>query len=201
MPLSDWAKDKYVSQHLSELTSCGAGELCDRPDQSASWVTNFVANSAFRHQVESQFKQFAFAYLRRSEMAYVEYDLGRESLLDYLENSHMSAYFTALCHFEAALSQLWQALEYIVQLTGAKVFEPGDGSVEERLNRIHNQGKHLEQSTMHDEQLHPVWITNDGLRSSTHELSFSEIEDLLLKIGAAADLVSNPGDVLSSSHA
>ena len=148
MGLTNYAKDRYVSQHLSELTRNGASELSERPDQSAHWVANFVLNSTFRHQVESRFKQFAFVFLRRAEMAYVEYDLAGSSVQEYIDGRSLSAYFRALYHYEALLAQAWQAYEYLIRVSGKKAFEPDDDSPHERLNRLHNQSKHFEASTI-----------------------------------------------------
>lgn len=193
MPVSNYFLDKFVSYELSKLTECNAREVSNRFSQSEFWITNFVLNSVFGHQVNESGRRFAFAFLRRAEYAFTEYEYARKALKGFVEapTERVSLYFKALSHFEMAISMLWQAYSFIIRAIDEKLFAKGDNSAYEKLNNIYNVSRHFNPSALPDEHLHAVRITNDGIHIEGCNLSFAEIEELLLEIGTLADKVSS----------
>jgi hypothetical protein len=77
------------------------------------------------------------------------------------------------------LAALWQGLDVGMNALGMKLFAPGDGSSFERLNRLYNTGRHFDPRKLPANDLHALWLTNDGLHSREHAVTFEEIRDAL----------------------
>ena len=106
-------------------------------------------------------------------------------------------YFKALFHFETCVAQMWQAyyqtMSFGKSVTGEKVlfYEPRDGSVYERLNKLYDFCRYAGDNTPEDSTV-PVWLTNTGIEAKENSISFAELADLLSEIGDFADTISNP---------
>jgi hypothetical protein len=203
MPLTNEALDMFCAQEMSSLTSCDAPDLSGAFDQASHWISNLVLSSILRIRIKDEVRPYLFGILRRAQMTIVEYQNGRLSLLDFVAGSkdRVSVYFRALYQFEITVSLLYQAHELIIQLTKKPLFSKNDGSPIERLNRIYNVSKHLEASTITPGHIHPVWITNTGLSTSTSSITWHELADLIVDIGKIADVVSNPPEPNNSLQA
>lgn len=188
MPFTYYAIDKFISQDLSKLAACNMPDL-SQFENAKSWVANFILNSIFRVTVDQKTKQLIFAFLRHSEMAFMEYTSAKTELQEYIAGpkDRVSTYFRALYHLESTLALADRAYEFLRKFTNQKFFEKNDGSALDRLRRIYNISRHLEQSTMSEEQLHPIWITNQGINTSKCTLSFEELKELLIEIASCAD--------------
>jgi hypothetical protein len=82
-----------------------------------------------------------------------------------------------LRHLENCVSALWQGLEFCRRALEMKLFEKGDGSVYERLNWVYNVGRHFDPQDLPSGGLHRLWISNDGLHSREHSVTFLELHD------------------------
>lgn len=193
MPLTHYSLDRFVSPELSRLTACNAPEVASCFSQSAHWISNFVMNSIFGYPVEQEARRFAFAFLRRAEAAFEEYECARNVLIEFTSEAtsrKSSVYFRALKHFESTVAKLWQACGFMMRLTGEKLFQKGDDSKYERLNLIYNVSRHLDPARLHSGDLHAVWITNHGVQIKDCELSYAEVESFLVEVGGLADRIS-----------
>ena len=196
--LSDYATDAFVSQDLSELTTCNALEIVSRFPESPHWIGNFTLNSMFGHQVGMDARRFCLAFLRRAEAAFFNYELAREALSQFAEALKVgprktSLYFRALHFFEVCLAMQWQAISLFARLSPEKPFKKGDGSDYEKLNRIYNESKHYDPAGLPPNLLHAVWITNEGISIQDVCLTFGELEGLLVELGNIADHASSCG--------
>jgi hypothetical protein len=192
MPLSLYSLDKFVSQKLSEFTKLDLPDVYVDFPQSPHWLGNFILNSIFRHQLDNKPKQFFFVFIRRSEMAFYEYAIAKIELKDYLLNrtTNISKYFSGLYHIELTLSNLYQSYESFMRFSKEKLFSKDDGSEIQRLNRFYNIIKHIEYSSMPEENLHPIWLNNDGMHCESSFLGWNEIINLLKDVGKFADKLS-----------
>jgi hypothetical protein len=196
--LSNYALDKFVAPKLSKLTECNIRDMSNYSSQSDHWVSNFVLKS-ISPPVAPKTRQYAFFFLRRAEAAFREYDSARGASYDYLseERERVSVYFKALFHFETCIAQMWQAYDQTMSfgesITGEKAlfYEPRDGSVYERLNKLYNYSRYAGDNTPEDSTV-PVWLTNTGIEAKENSISFAELADLLSEIGDYADTISNP---------
>ncbi|MEG4988113.1 hypothetical protein QUB08_20400 [Microcoleus sp. BR0-C5] len=200
MPFTHYALDKFFAQEISALSECNAPDLAEHFAEVEPLIDNFILNSIFTSPIKTEYKPYIFGIIRRVQMALVEYQNGRTLLLSYLNESkkNTSLYFQALSYFEIAVTLLYQAYEFWRKL-GKKIesketnlFEKGDGSSLEKLNRLYNISKHLEPSTIPEGNLHHVWISNNGICASGVTMSFTELADLVKEYVALANAFSNP---------
>jgi hypothetical protein len=196
MGLSHYALDNFIAQGLSSFTSCDAPDLSSAFDQLDDWVHNFILNSIFTMSVAPQWRPHLFGIVRRAHMAFVEYEAGRKSILQYLNGPKdgVSLYFRGLYHFEITIALTYQAYYFFYLMAGQsqKMYVKGEGEPLERLARIYNVSKHLEESSLTQEQLQSVWLTNKGICVSTTELTWQELSELVKFAGLLADTLSDP---------
>lgn len=192
MPLSLYSLDKFVSQKLSEFTSVDFVDVKKKYDQSNHWLANFILNSIFINQINNKEKQFFFVFIRRSEMAFIEYENCQHELNIFLSNrtSNVTSYFRGLYHAELTLSNLYQAYSAFMKFSGEKLFESGDGSEIQKLNYLYNVSKHVGFDLLPENNLHPIWLNNDGIHCTDHTLTWKELANILDDVGGFADKLS-----------
>lgn len=202
MQPSNYVLDNFVAHKLSELTACDAPEL---PDDSA-WLNTFILNTVFRVRLEPKTRAYLFNFLRRTEGATSAYRTGCAAVREYIATPRnvISPYFRALGQFEICVSQSYQAYELIARAAGQKIYDEGDGSPEERLQKIYVDAKHMDQMISGDklpeEATAGVWITNVGLASARAALSFTELRGILVNMHGLAEKLSkldNPQNLKS----
>lgn len=177
MPLSHYALDAFVSQELSKLTSCTPESLASEFPKRGFWLNQFALNQIFRNHVAHDRVALAFALIRRAEAALEEWELACEVATQGVQRS--SKYFKALRHFENCLAALWQGLDFGRRALGEDLFKTGDGSTFERLNRLYAKSRHFDPLVLPAGDLHALWLTNDGLHSHEHAVTFGEMRDAL----------------------
>lgn len=183
MPLTPYALDNFVAHRLSQLTECGAKEIEDAPNWAGAYVLNNVVGVMAD---PNKVRAYKMNFFRRADGAISSYRAARIHLTEYVRpkwETAVSQYFRALLNLEICVSQLYQGLDLIATASNKKVFDRSDGSKEERLNKIYNASKHMneriEKGEMPEEATSAVWITNSGLECKDAALSFGELEDLL----------------------
>jgi predicted RNA-binding Zn-ribbon protein involved in translation (DUF1610 family) len=189
---SDYMLDNFVAHKLSSLTDCGAPEITS----NGSWLGAFILNSVFIANLAPEPRSYAFNFLRRAEGALSSYRSARLDLIEYFQTPRnvLSPYFKALLNFEVCISQSYQGLELLATAGRVKVFDKGDDSKEERLERLYVQSKHMDRMIVSGqiptEATAALWITNQGLECSKAELSFEELQSILNWLAAVADRIS-----------
>jgi hypothetical protein len=77
-----------------------------------------------------------------------------------------------------------------------KMYDKGDDSQAERLNKIYNAMKHvesrIENGQIPDGATVPVWLDNEGLRSTDSHFGFEETFGVLLELVKWADALVDP---------
>jgi hypothetical protein len=208
VPFSAYFLDKFIAPGISEFKAAEIPDMTAYDPQSEFWVANFVLNSGFGGNYEPPGNAYAFNYLRRAVAAFNQQELARQATLGFLasEGQSLSRYAAALLHWEFFLGQAWHAYVHLhgfaTVLTRKEVPRPfvqGQGSVEERLNNLYNQMKHvegrIESGQMVEGATVPVWLTNDGLRSTDALLRYSETGDILRDLAKWAGIVVNPTEM------
>ena len=153
-------------------------------------------NSLFRVDIKQPQRSFFFAFLRRTENAFYEYDNARRSLLAYIEQKDLYQFLRAVYHFESFLSQAWQGYTILGRLLSKKPFEQGEDSPLERLNVLHNKSKHtdsaIESGEVPGDTTMPIWLTNEGIECAEAALTYQEMREILVDLAAYATRLSNP---------
>lgn len=179
--LSNVALDTYIAHRLSELTTCGAQELTIE----TKWLNTFILKTIFNYQLDNKTRAYLFNFIRRSEMALAAYIEARSQLEQYLNTPRnvISPYFLSLAQFEICVSQCYQGYELLARAADTNLYENGDGSVEERLQIVYVDTKHMDRmidgGKLPEPATSSIWITNTGLESSRGSISFQELHGLL----------------------
>jgi hypothetical protein len=198
MPFTNQFKDKFVAPEISTFTTAQIPDMSAVSTEQGYWLLNFMLSSALRVTMDDALRRTLYNFLRRTEAAFREYEAARRTTLAYLASPNpdgVSQYIVAIGHWEVFLSHAYQA--WCLLARGQKVlFEPGDGSVTQRLNLLYNRAKHAEKAIT-SQQLPPdgtlpVWLRNDGLHCVESGLTFEEIADILKDLALWADAVQDP---------
>jgi hypothetical protein len=104
-----------------------------------------------------------------------------------------SVYFKALRHFESCVAAIWQGLDFGRRALAVPVFQQGDGSAIERLNFPYNRSRHFDPQALPAGDLHAVWLTNDGIQTREHTITFEEMREILATLVRIANgIVTGP---------
>ena len=198
MPLTSYAIRTFISEKVTEVTSSGATDVAIEFPGAIEWLSRFALVAMLRNHVHEQSRPFAIQFLRRSSAALAEYSRAKVELDHFVDGGHgqWSPYFRALYHFEAAISQLYQAWDLCRKWTNTSLFESNDGGFFDRLNKIYNCHRHVVATT--DQ---PLWITNGGLACESSQVTFAEIEDALRRLCRIAERLTTAKPAPSESDA
>jgi len=195
---SNYVIDKFIAPNASSFTQADIPDMSSYDEQSTHWTSNFFLNSVLRATWKPPYNAYMYNYLRRTEAAFIEHDLARTETLAFIEFGRQSSrrYTAALFHWESFLGQSWHAYKTLQKCFEVQLFEQGDGSVEERLNKLYNQMKHvesrIENAQILDGATVPVWLSNEGLVSIDATLTFTETGEVLSDIAKWANILQDP---------
>lgn len=190
--------NQHIAPGVSAFTAADIPDMSKWENESPHWVANFFLNSALGASFAPPMNAYAYNFLRRAEYAYSQHHLAREATLAFLAQGAQSVkhYVEALFHWECYLSQSWHAFSILITAWDGKAFDKNDGSVEQRLNALYNQMKHVESRIDNAQMLSgatvPVWLENEGLISIDTRLSYAETGEILKDIGKYANALMNP---------
>lgn len=206
---SAYVRDKHIAPGVSQFTSADITDMSTHFKESPHWIANFFLNSVFSATYKPPMHAYTYNFLRRAQYAFSEHNSARESTLSFITSGGQSVkrYADALFHWECFLGQSWHAYALLVAAFQGRALEKGDGSVEQRLNALYNQMKHVESRIENGQMLTgatvPVWLDNAGLRSIDTTLTFRETAEVLKDLGKYADALANPmiaREILGNSH-
>ena len=190
--------DAHIAPGASAFDKAEIPDMSTWAKESGHWVANYFLNSALSGAFAPPMNAYAYNFLRRAQYAFSEHALAQESTLKVVAARGQSprSYADALFHWECFLGQAWHAYALLGTAWNSKAFEKNDGSVEQRLNALYNQMKHVESRIENGQVLPganvPVWLENDGLRSIDAKLSFAETAEVLKDLAIYAGALSNP---------
>lgn len=186
---TNYMLDHFVAHKLSELTTCGAPDLAEE----GRWLNTFILKTVVQLNIPAKTRAYLFNFLRRAEGASAAYREGRRLLTEHLAtpSNVVTPYFRCLTQFEICISQCYQGYELISRALAQRMYEPGDGSTEEKLQVAYVDSKHMDRMIDGDKVPEPatsgIWLTNVGVESSRGLLSFQELHDLLHKMHELAE--------------
>lgn len=209
MPFTKHARDTYFSQELSQFTTAVLPDVSNDFPRRKSWVTEYRMNSVLRFDVPANVRPFYFAFLRRAESTFLEYDLFRSALSDYFADPRLllSLYMRSLHHVEIATSMAYQAFVFLGKATPAGRFVKNDRSPLQRLNAIYNVSRHFDPLQLPEGHLHAIWLKNDGIHAAEMTngakveslVTFDELGELLTKLGTWANTLADVSSVPAPS--
>jgi len=195
---SNYVIDKFIAPNASSFTQAEIPDMSAYDKESSHWVANFFLNSVLRAAWKPPYNAYMYNYLRRAEAAFREHHAARTETLAFIESGRQSTkrYTAALFHWEGFLGQSWHAYKTLQKCFEVELYKQGEGSVEERLNALYNQMKHVESRIENKQILEgatvPVWLTNQGLVSVDSALTFSETGEVLKELAKWANILQDP---------
>jgi hypothetical protein len=208
VPFSRYFLDKFVAPGISDFTSAEIPDVSEYDPESKFWLANFVLNSGLRGTFDPPDNAYAYNYLRRTVAAFSEHEEARQATLAFLSSGRqsLSRYAAATLHWEFFLGQSWHAylllrglFKFLTKQDIPQVFVQGEGSVEERLNYLYNHMKHVESRIENGQVVEgatiPVWLTNEGLRSTDALLTYAETGDILRDLAKWASIIVDPSEI------
>jgi hypothetical protein len=179
------ALDDLFAPNLSKLTICGPEELSVRDNL----LPEFILQTIFTSNFGNDFKKKTLNLIRHVNHASFSYTAARASLVDYLSDQpgkRVSAYFNAISHFESHVAHLnlarWLSMR-IAHPDQKELYKAGSGCVDEQLQVINNQIKHLYDKIGSGEmpENHSVimWLSNEGLETAKCSVTFSDLAAVL----------------------
>ena len=182
MGMTNYFVDTIVAYKMSEITKCDSPDM---ESEDKKWLNRFLLNAVFGVTIEPKQKSHLFNFVRRVEGSFSAYHEARNSLIEHVAtpNNKIFPYFRSLLNFEICISQLYQGIELLCQLTGNQAFDKGSNCEYERLHNIYIDSKHMDKmiegGKLPDGAMCAVWITNEGLESARSKISFKELTSLM----------------------
>jgi hypothetical protein len=213
-------KDKLIAPKISQLTAPTAPDISG---ERTYLMNSFICNFNLTFVLSNKNRQFLYNIARKAEDSFDEYCRAADSLKAYAATSVISLtnYFSAIRHFEHCLAHLYQAVRCMNALlasSGVKQFDPGDGSILERVCILHNEIKHMdnrfETGKLGDESSFrlfakrpdgtksladsdvtaianlPMWLTNEGLECAKGSITYAELAQEVRELCAEAEKLS-----------
>lgn len=182
MELTKHGLAKLSTADISALNECRLNDVASEYPDACGWVTRLGMMSIFNEHIPPEHRPLALYFVRRTEMALVEYSAMHREVVGHVSNPfRWSSYYRALHHGEVALSLMYQALDIISKSAAIRLFDKLDGTELQRLNGVYNTSKH--RTPVPDES---IWLVNAGFKTADHELKFEEFEEILRSAGRIA---------------
>lgn len=170
------------------------------------WLSNYLLNSAFRGGFKGAHRAVILTLIRRARHAVKHYVEAREATLRYAKWDRSAAvpagdFYGAIESWENCLLQLQMFYEVfnqkILRQTGKKMYESGDGSVEQRVAEMANDVKHSGRNVLTEADLTPVWLTAGGVASlGGYQLSYEELAGAVRDVAEFASKFRDPAGVV-----
>lgn len=190
MPISNYAKDHFVAPKLSSLTSCGMPEIAF-PEVPFATV---ILGQIFVNPLGQTEIRLLINILRWIDGAFASYTAARKELVAYTSGpiSSLSNFYRAVLHIEQciAAAQHSEKLSDAVYKILGSTHRPGSDAGK-RLRLLYNTSKHIderiEEGELLDNATLPIWLTNEGIESKDHLLTFTELANFMLDYVALID--------------
>lgn len=202
MRWSTHVTDTFFAPELSKFTAALIPDMSEVDAEQQHWLTNYLLNSVLRGRLRTPARQQVYNFLRRAQSAFADYELARVRTEEFLadRDNRLRSYVGAVGHWEDFLSHVWQANTFLTSgLTPDEkrpLFQPGDGTVNERLHSLHTRSKHAAEAIARGDYISEsplcVWLTNEGLKSTDSWLTFEEAADELRSLTRWAEVVADP---------
>ena len=171
-----------------KLTECSAPPLDDPPN----YLGSFILNGIFTMDYPDPLGRLALIFGRRVIHAIREYSIARELLSAYVAklertNSHFLQAMRSTTHFESCVGSAYQACALLGRISELVAEPAPEDEREGRLRKIWNRSKHFDEDVIDPkissaEITAPVWVTNQGISSTTASISFNELQSVLIDL-------------------
>lgn len=168
-------------------------------------MANHFLNSVLRGSFNNKYRQYALNLIFRAQTAFAEYHDARSVTLEFLGKGRPDypasrTYFGAIARWEACFLNAQIFIDILnklrKELNDQPVFKEGDGTPEQRAYEMANTVKHWGADILanrHSESdTIPLWITNLGLRTRLHQITYIELAGLISEMSTIAEDLQDP---------
>jgi hypothetical protein len=197
--------DRHLAPSISEFTVCDAPDISAQHPEASHWLANHFLNSVFRGTFKNKYRQYAVNQIFRAQVAFADYHEARNLTTEFLingkpDNPAIRIYFQAVARWESCLVNLQIFIDVMNKIKSdmedEPVFKVNDGTPEQRAYEMANTVKHwggTVSSNRHKEQdTIPLWLTNEGLKTRSHAITFHELASLVSEIASIANELQDP---------
>ena len=197
--------NRFIAPGISDFTSCDAPDISKAHPEAGHWLANHFLNSVFRGGFSGKIRQYALNQIFRAQTAFRDYHDARELTLQYLargspHNPSSLSYFRSVARWESCLLNVQMFIDVMNRMKrefkDEPVFKDGDGTVEQRAYGIANTIKHwgsdIAADRHSDGDTIPLWLTNFGFQSRSHQLSYAELAKLVSEVAVVANELQDP---------
>ena len=190
--------DRYLAPGISVFTTCDAPDISEQHLEAPHWLANHFLNSVVRGAYKNKFRQYAANQIYRAQVVFADYHDAMCLTAEYLrsgrpDNPAIRAYFRALARWESCLRNLQLFIDVMNKmkkdLGDEPVFKKNDGTPEQRAYCIANTVKHFGLDISGErhakEDTVPMWLTNSGFKTRSHELTYHEMARLVSGVANA----------------
>ena len=195
---SDEILNTNIAPGVASFTAADIPDMSTWAPEAKFWIANYFLNTTYGAKFSTAMHAYAYNFLRHSLYAFKEHEQARAKTLEFLalRPPSPSHYAMALFHWENYLGQCWHAYALLITAWNGRAFEKNDGSVEQRLNALYNQMKHVESRIENGQMIPgatvPVWLENLGLCSIDTRMTYVETGDVLKDLAKYANALMNP---------
>lgn len=197
-----------IAPGLASFSRAEIPDLTTEFPQAPHWIPNYFLNTIFRGRFVDRVRQAVLGYLRRADRAFRAYHDARRRTVEYVTTFEpgrpkLRLYYDAVADWENFTLQVQMATDLYVFISNSRAFEPGDGSPEQRLYDLANVVKHfrghLSSRKFSREDVLPLWIDSEGLRSFKLTVTYQEAAGLLRDVSSLANLLQDPRSIVEDT--
>lgn len=195
----------FLAPDISEFTACDAPDISTQHPEAQHWLSNHFLNSAFRGTFKNKYRQYVINQIFRAQVAFADYHEARNLVNKFLQtgkpdNPAIRIYFQAVARWESCLLNIQIFIDVMNKTKqdfgDEPVFNENDGTIEQRAYCIANTLKHwgsdIFASRHNEEHTIPMWLTNIGLKTHSHIISYGELAKLISEIANTANELQDP---------
>ena len=195
----------HLALGISEFTACDVPDISAKYPEASHWLVNHFLNSVFRGAFNNKYRQYAFNQIFRAQVAFADYHEARALTAEFLikgkpDNPAIRTYFRAVARWESCLLNLQIFIDVMnkmkSELEQEPVFKVDDGTPEQRIYSIANKVKHwgsdVYENKHKEEDTTPMWLTNTGLKTQLHTITFHELASIVSEIASVANELQDP---------
>lgn len=212
---------RLIAPEISNFTSASVPDLSESFPESDHWIANYFLNSVFTGNFSGKWRVYAQNLIYRAQNCLFEYERARQLTSEFLATTTPGkpatrSYFRMLSAWETSLLNFSIATDIFRHMNqGTGVFASKDGSAYQRAYDLANEVKHYGLTISNhpdfsktgdllpqdDQAPHaiPLWLTNFGIRSNHHELSFDEYSKAVSDVCEVAGKLCNPAGFLEEA--
>lgn len=198
--------NRFVAPGISEFNAAVIPDIRSAHPEAENWMENHFFNNLLRGTLVGDHRQFAVNLLFRAQAHFSQYHQARDTTLEFLAETSLHSpalkpYFRAVTRWETCLLSYQVFVDLLQKMSGPSIFQSKDGSAEQRAYDIANAIKHgvgSIDSTSHDVETLPMWLSNDGFHTRELSLTYGELSALTNDVAKIANEIQDPPSLVAS---